>query len=126
MFPREGDARWTALRLFGLGEGIFDSADLRVVELRRSEGERSSAAIDRYQQAVLRGLDRLEDESAHFEGFHIGLISIAGVLMWIDWLRETRGNQEEWRLGRPTLAAWYAAFVERPSYQRRQELHPAE
>ncbi len=126
MFPPSGEARWNALRLFGLGEGLFDSADLRVVELRRADGERSTEAINRYQQAVLRGLDRLEEEAAHFEGFHIGLISIAGVLMWIDWLRDTRGNQDEWRTGRPTLTAWYEAFIERPSYQRRKELHPAE
>ena len=126
MFPRDGEARWTALRLLGLGEGMFDSADLRAVELRRPENERSPDAIDRYHQAVLRGLDRLENEAANFDGFHIGLISIAGVLMWIDWLRDTRGTHEDWRLGRPTLAAWYVAFVERPSYQRRKELHPAQ
>ena len=106
--------------------GMFDSADLRVVEVRRPEDERSPDAIDRYQRAVLRGLDRLEEESALFSGFHIGLISIAGLLMWIDWLSDNRGNQEDWRLHRPTLAAWYDAFVERPSYQRREELHPAE
>jgi glutathione S-transferase len=126
MFPPSGDTRWTALRLFGLGEGMFDSADLRVVEMRRPDGERSPEAIARYQQAVVRGLDRLEEEAADFAGFHIGLISIAGVLMWIDWLSATRGNQDEWRLGRPKLASWYAGFVDRPSYQRRASLHPTD
>lgn len=126
MFPPEGPARWTALRLFGLGEGLFDTADLRVVEFRRPENERSPEALERYRQAVIRGLDRLEEEAARFESFHIGLISIAGILMWIDWLRETRGNQEDWRPGRPALEAWYNPFLERPSYRRRAELHPAQ
>ncbi len=124
MFPASGDAKWNALRLFGLGEGLFDSADLRVVEVRRPDGEKSLEAIERYQSAVLRGLDRLEQEAADFQGFHIGLISIAGLLMWIDWLMETRGGQEDWRPNRPTLTTWYEKFIERPSYLRRTELHP--
>ena len=119
MYPPQGEARWKALRLFGLGEGIFDINDLRVVELRRPPEEQSPAVIARYERAVRRGLDRLEDEAADFAGFHIGLISIAGALMWFDWLRETRGNQDDWRTGRPALRDWYDAFVDRPSYRMR-------
>jgi len=116
MYP-DGPARWEALRLFGLAEGMFDAADLRVVELRRPDGEKSAMWIDRYQAAVDRCLDRLEEGAAGFSGFHIGLINIAGVLTWIDWLKEVRGNQVDWRPGRTTLSAWLDRFIDRPSYR---------
>lgn len=116
MYPA-GAARWEALRIFGLAEGMFDAADLRVVELRRPEGEKSPMWLDRYQAAVGRCLDRLEEEATQFEGFHIGLINVAGALLWFDWLRENRGNQVDWRPKRPTLAAWLDSFVDRPSYR---------
>lgn len=116
LYPRDTVARWDALRLFGLSEGMFDAADLRVVELRRPENEKSSFWINRYQAAVDRCLDKLEKESAIFDGFHIGFVSIAGALLWFDWQRQHRGNQTDWRHGRPTLAAWVKAIQERPSY----------
>lgn len=116
MYP-SGPARWEALRLFGLAEGMFDAADLRVVELRRPEGEKSPSWIERYQRAVDRCLDRLEKEAPGFEGFHIGLINIAGALTWFDWLRVNRGNQVDWRSNRSTLAQWLDRFTDRPSYR---------
>ncbi|MEQ8248119.1 MAG: glutathione S-transferase family protein [Alphaproteobacteria bacterium] len=117
LFPRDAGERWDALRLFGLSEGMFDAADLRVVELRRPEGEKSTFWIERYQRAVDRCLDRLEVESRAFKGFHIGMVSIAGALLWFDWQRHNRGNQVDWRPGRESLAAWLEAIVERPSFK---------
>ena len=117
LYPRDTAARWDALRIFGLSEGMFDAADLRVVELRRPEDEKSPFWIDRYQAAVDRCLDRLEQESAAFDHFHIGLVSIAGALLWFDWQLKNRGNQADWRASRPTLAAWVKMIQERPSYR---------
>jgi glutathione S-transferase len=117
LYPRDTAARWDALRLFGLSEGMFDAADLRVVELRRPEDEKSLLWIHRYQAAVDRCLDRLEQESAAFDHFHIGLVSIAGALLWFDWQLKNRGNQADWRASRPTLAAWVKMIQERPSYR---------
>ena len=117
LYPTDPAARWNALRLFGLSEGMFDAADLRVVELRRPEGEKSSFWIERYQAAVTRCLDRLEQEADAFGEFHIGLVSIAGALLWFDWQRKHRGNQVDWRPGRPTLAAWVEDLRQRPTYQ---------
>ena len=120
MFPANGAARWNALRLFGLGEGLFDALDLRVVEMRRPKDEQSPNVLARYLAAVTRGLDRLDQEAPAFEGFHIGFISIAGLLMWFDWLRANGRDVQDWRPGRPKLLAWYDAFVDRPSYERRK------
>lgn len=120
MYPASGAARWNVLRLFGLGEGLFDALDLRVVEMRRPKQEQSPNALGRYHRAVVRGLDRLEEEAPSFEGFHIGLISIAGVLMWFDWLRANGRDVDDWRPGRPQLLGWYDRFIDRPSYDRRK------
>ncbi len=117
LYPQDTNDRWDALRLFGLAEGMFDAADLRVVELRRPEGEKSIFWIDRYQRAVDRCLDRLEAESRSFDRFHIGLISIAGALLWFDWQRQHRGNQVDWRPGRESLAKWLTETIDRPSYR---------
>ncbi len=116
LYP-EGPARWDALRIFGLAEGMFDAADLRVVELRRPDGEKSPSWIERYQNAVERCLDRLEQEAAGFSGINIGLVNVAGALLWFDWLKVNRGNQVDWRRGRATLASWLDGFVDRPSYR---------
>lgn len=119
MYPASGEEHWNALRLFGLGEGLFDALDLRVVEMRRPKNEQSPNTLARYQRAVTRGLERLEEEAPAFGGFHIGLISIAGALMWFDWLRANGRDVEDWRPGGPRLLSWYDAFIQRPSYDRR-------
>lgn len=120
MYPASGEARWKSLRFFGLGEGLFDALDLRVVEMRRPKNEQSPLTLARYLDAVTRGLDRLEDEAPEFEGFHIGLISIAGVLMWFDWLRANGREVRDWRPNRQKLLAWYDGFIDRASYNRRK------
>jgi glutathione S-transferase len=119
LYPVEPNARWEALRIFGLGEGMFDAADLRVVELRREEGQKSQDWIARYQRAVDRSLDRLNEEAKKFTSFHIGHISVAGALMWFDYLKAAgRGDQTPWRPNRPVLAAWYEETIKRPSFKK--------
>ena len=119
LFPADPAKRWDALRIFGLGEGMFDAADLRVVELRREEGQKSQDWIARYQRAVDRSLDRLNEEAKKFTSFHIGHISVAGALMWFDYLKAAgRGDQTPWRPNRPVLAAWYEEAIKRPSFKK--------
>jgi len=119
LYPSEPAARWEALRIFGLGEGMFDAADLRVVELRRPEGQKSVDWIERYQRAVTRSLDRLNEEAKRFSGFHIGHVSVAGALMWFDYLKAAgRGDQLPWRPNRPVLAAWYEETIKRRSFRK--------
>ena len=119
LYPAEPAQRWDALRIFGLGEGMFDAADLRVVELRRAEGQKSDDWIARYQRAVDRSLDRLNEEAKTFTRFHIGHVSVAGALMWFDYLKAAgRGDQTPWRPNRPVLAAWYEETIKRPSFRK--------
>lgn len=117
MFPPSGAARWTALRQMALGDGLFDISVLWVGEVRRPEEFCYPKMVDRHAATVIRCLDRLEAEAPTFSGFTIGLISIAGGLMYLDRLRNLGYRKDEWRDGRAALARWYEDFVKRPSFQ---------
>jgi glutathione S-transferase len=120
MFPPEGEARWTALRHLALGDGLFDTAVLRVGELNRPEGKRHQEAIDRHAETMQRCLDQLESE-APFEGFTVGLISIACALIYLDRQRAIDVYPVDWREGRPRLSAWFDRFIDRPSFRRHDD-----
>ena len=117
MFPPAGEARWTALRHLALGDGLFDTAVLRVVELGKPKDKRHQDTIDLHAATMARCLDQMEKE-APFEGFTIGLISIACALMYLDRQRSIDVYKQDWRDGRPKLKAWYDAVCERPSFRR--------
>jgi len=81
MIPPHGEARCTALRHLALGDGLFDTAVLRVVEMNRPEEVLFQDALDRHTETMTRCLDTLETEAPTFAGFTIGLIS-AGNVRW--------------------------------------------
>ena len=115
-FYPSGAARWTALTLEALGDGILDAAILCVYEVRmRPEAIRHQPWVDAQRAKIVASLDALESQwLAHLSGpMDIGAISIAVALGYLD-LRHADLN---WRDGRPGLAAWHAAFAERDSYK---------
>jgi glutathione S-transferase len=112
MFPPSGPERWRVLRRHALADGTLDAAVLRLVETRRAANEQSPSWIERQKGVVKRGLDRLEAEARGFgDMIDISIIATAVLLGWLDF----RFPSEDWRPGRPTLAAWYAKFSQRPS-----------
>jgi glutathione S-transferase len=83
----------------------LDAAILRRLESQRPDGQRSQAWMDRQKAAVERALDALEaDAKGLVELSDIGAITIAVLLGYLDF----RFAAEDWRRGRPALAAWYA------------------
>jgi len=105
LFPPPGPARWQALRHHALADGALDAAILRRLESQRPDGQRSQAWMDRQKAAVERALDALEaDAKGLVELSDIGAITIACLLGYLDF----RFAAEDWRRGRPALAAWYA------------------
>ena len=113
LFPAAGGPRFTALRRQALGDGILDAALQVVIErLRRPEQYRWSEWIDRQKAAIARALDQLELEADELaEQFTIGEIAIIAALGYLDF----RLAADQWRVGRPKLAAWYAVMEKRPS-----------
>ncbi len=112
LIPAAGPARWRAMGIQSLADGILDAAVARIVEGRRPAALRSADWDARQNAAVTRALDRLEQEAKALE-VPTGVAQLAAgcALGYLDF----RFPQEPWRDGRPRLAAWYAGFSERPS-----------
>lgn len=110
--PTSGDARWKALRLQALADGILDAAVLRLMETRRPATEQSKAWMERQRTVVNRGLDWLEQHVAGLDDtVTIGNITVAIVGDYLDF----RFGAEDWRQGRPKLAEWQKRFASRAS-----------
>ena len=114
LFPAQGPARWAALRLQALGDGLNDAAVARRLEVMRPDGERSEKWIARQAAAMTRALDVLESEADDLTaGFNIGSLAVMSALGYLD----LRFTEDKWRDGRPKLTAWFEAASARPSYQ---------
>lgn len=114
LFPASGPARWRALKLQAIGDGIMDAAVPLRQEVIRPEGEKSPDFIARMEANILRTCDYLNAEArkgALPAQANIGTISVACALGYLDF----RHPHLEWRKGRRALAKWYEAFSQRPS-----------
>jgi glutathione S-transferase len=105
IFPAHGAARWRALKLQAMGDGILDACVPRRGELAKPKEAGRDALIARWRAAVERTLDALEAELPH-KSIDIGTITVACALGYLDF----RFPQEPWRPTRPKLAAWFEAF----------------
>ncbi|MBP2314162.1 glutathione S-transferase N-terminal domain-containing protein [Azospirillum soli] len=115
LFPPTGPARWTALRLQALADGICDAAILRRLEANRPDGEKSPSWMERQRRAVARALDVLEGEAAGLgDELTIGTLSVLVALGYLDF----RFGHEDWREGRPALTRWFTAMADRDSFRR--------
>lgn len=123
LFPAPGPARWAALRLQALADGILDAAVLRLIEnMRRPEEFRWPAWERRQRAAVGRALDRLEVERGGMDGDPtVAEIAIGCALGYLDF----RFPDEDWRDERPKIAAWYEDWAQRPSMQATVPKDPA-
>ncbi|MCB1547501.1 MAG: glutathione S-transferase [Hyphomicrobiaceae bacterium] len=105
LFP-DGAARWPALTLGALADGILEAALLMVYEGRyRPEGMRVQAWVDRQQSKIDRALAYLEAKGAP-AGIDYGTITLACALGYLDFR-----HGGKWRAGHPKLVAWLDAFA---------------
>lgn len=112
LFPAAGPARWQALVLQAIGDGICDAAVARRMEGNRPDGEKSPAFMARQLKAVTTALDVLEARAGDLSGpVTIGTLAVAAALGYLDF----RFSHEDWRPGRPALTAWFGTFAQRPS-----------
>ena len=112
-FPTDGPARWTALRLQALGDGIMDAGVLSRYEgFLRPEDKRWDDWLAAQTGKIVGGLDAANAEAGSFgDRVDIGTISIACAIGYLDF----RFGDMGWRNGRAALADWYETFSARPS-----------
>jgi glutathione S-transferase len=114
IIPREVKARFAALRLQALCDGILDASVLVVYEERyRPADKRVESWTERQEAKVARGMAALEDAPPAIDATpNVGQIALACVLGY----RDLRFGGS-WRQDYPRLLAWHDEFAARvPSF----------
>ena len=111
LIPPDGEARWRALRLQAVAQGLADSGiATRWETVRRQEALRYPPLRDGYIQKLIASYDWLESELDVESPVHVGHVALATCLAWLEF-RELPGFRD----GRSRLVAWFDEFAERPS-----------
>jgi glutathione S-transferase len=114
--PAKPDARFAALRMQALCDGIMDASILQIYEVRfRPEGMRHQPWLDYQADKVTRALAALEAEPQALDATpHVGQITLACALGYQD-LR----FGGTWRGSHPRLVAWLDRFAAQvPAFER--------
>ena len=113
LFPADQKARWQALTLQALGDGLLDAALVSRYEMTvRPEAQRWPSWVEGQMMKVDAALARLENDTETLAGpLTIGTITVGCALGYLDF----RFAHRSWRKDHEHLAQWYATFAERPS-----------
>ncbi len=110
LIPEEGEARWRALRLQAVAQGLAQAGiGLRWETDRRPEGLRYRALADGYTEKVEQTYEWLEQTLDADVPLDIGHIALVTTLSWMAFR-----NLPSFR-DRAKLSAWFDAFEQRPS-----------
>ncbi len=114
LFPASGGARWDALRLQALADGILDAAVMIRLDSLRPEAEQYSDMRIRQINVIRRALRSVDSEMTRLIGpVTIGQIAIVCALGYLDF----RLPEEDWHKVHPKLDCWYSSWMERESMQ---------
>ena len=113
LFPREGEARWSALRRHALGNGMLDTLLLWRSEIAKPVQQQTPAWLSTFALKTRNALDVIEAEADALaaSGFDIGHIGIGTALAYLDF----RFGDVGWRNGHPRADAWMRQFLARDS-----------
>lgn len=111
LIPRPGPARWQELRRHALANGLLEQLLLWMAE--RNKPHPLPALLDAYALKADSALAALDAEIGAIAEAPVGIaqITIAIVGDYLDFRFPDLG----WRARYPKLAAWQAAFAQRPS-----------
>ena len=111
LVPAEGEARWLALRVQAVAQGVAEAGiALRWETTRRPEAFRYEPLCDGYTQKLTSSYDWLERELDTASPTHVGHIALATTLSWIAFRELPMFGKNH-----PRLAAWLGEFESRPS-----------
>ncbi|RED54090.1 glutathione S-transferase N-terminal domain-containing protein [Aestuariispira insulae] len=114
LLVEKGEARWQALRLQAMADGAIDACFNMVTERRRDEEKRSPLWQDRWMNAVMRSLDRMEQECGTWQtDLDLGQIATGCLLGYLGF----RFESLDWRANRPHLAKKFDEWMARPSFR---------
>lgn len=106
ILPKGWEARLDALTLQALGDGIMDAAILVVYESRHRPRDIHHEPWLTYQRGKIeRGLAALAAAPPDPAAFHVGTITVACALGYLDWRK-----QVDWRSTHPALVGWLDGF----------------
>ena len=112
-FPSEGLARWRALRMQSLGDGLLDAALLvRYETFLRPKKFSWQDWQNGQMMKIDAALKDFEDNSSELDdSMNIGTITVACMLGYLDF----RYPDKVWRNSCPNLANWHNTIMARPS-----------
>lgn len=113
LFPADGQARWQALSLQSLADGMMDACVLaRYEDIVRPEELRWPTWKSSQLKKVSAGLRALETQADTLgQQPDIGNIAVACAL----WYLDLRYAEIDWRQSYPLLAQWYQGFSQQPA-----------
>ena len=113
LIPPEAEARWQALRVQAVAQGLSEAGSaVRWETVRRPEAFRYAPLRDGFIVKLIASYDWLEQELDVDSPIHVGHIAVATTLSWLEF-RELPTFRE----GRGRLTAWFDAFESRSSMQ---------
>lgn len=111
LIPPAGEARWQALRVQAVAQGLAEAGiAVRWETVRRPQELRYAPLRDGYVDKLIASYDWLETELDVASPIHVGHIALATCLSWLEF-RELPPFRET----RPRLTAWFGEFENRPS-----------
>jgi glutathione S-transferase len=111
LIPAGGEARWHALRLQAVAQGLAESGvAVRWETVRRPEHLRFAPLRDGYLTKLQESYVWLEAEMDFDGELHVGHIAVATALSWLEFRAVA-----PFRARCPRLGAWLDAFNQRPS-----------
>lgn len=115
LVPLAGDDRWPVMQRHALAHGIMDCSVTRRMESLLTPEPDRLGWMDKQFKTTARVLDWFERAVDSFaQSVAIDTLTLACALSYVDF----RLASDDWRAGRPRLAAWHAAFEKRPSMQQ--------
>jgi len=111
LIPEKGLPRWNALRVAAMADGVMDAAVGRRMAGQFPQDEGRQKMDARAKAAIDRALDAMEGED-DTAPLTLGAVGAVCALGYLDF----RFSHDDWRAGRPKLAAWYERQMGNPIF----------